>query len=1269
MRARNSRKVLSSLIFTVLLCSAIGSLIQPVAATDPDAEDWPTNGDYVPPYGGYLKTRDGVDLATLIYSNDFFWDSTPGPIIMMRSPYDISGDSSDLTAWNYVNTYPGSYVVTQDMRGRYHSDGVDRLFGDDWQDGYDTYLYLKNDPTFNWMWDGKLASWGASALCINQYCYAGEDIPELRAQYLSVGSPEQYDHIFYQGGQFRYNMIKQWSQSQGSSSWAYARDTLSQHPKKDSWWAKRSLEMGNRFANVHASAVHYGGWDDPFSQGTIRGFMGYNYEGASDARGHQILILGGIGHGFIVGDINWPDAMSIPSAGSDAESFLFNTELMEFNGARGSGTYEAAWDARTKVFYYMYSDPAYHGVDSRACAWHTANDWPVSNTPQKWYFHKGNTQHTGELELFAPSGTESQSYIYDPNNPCPTNGGNNLFDTHVDSSAKIGQGSTDQRGDGFYYNNGLPNIVTRNDVITFTSDTLDSAYEFTGNVQAKLYVQSDQPDTDFVAKLIDVFPDGREMLITDGLTRSCRRNGFDQTDWMSSGNTYEVDVDLWSKAWRFQPGHKIKLLITSSNYPRFLRNPNKQQEIIPTSLPGDYNVAVNTIMLSQSYPSYIELPITDGWIDCDEPNIWITSDTPEPSQSTSYNVKWDSEYVDSVDIKLNGATVATGQPASNTGTGYQVTGLTPNIDNTIQVVGNQAGDTPDTDSISVHPYCDPPDITMSNPDDEETFFSSSVNVQWSIDSTNSAGLSNLWIETDSMAKKTISKTTTEYLLEYLADGDHWVEITAEGVNGLKISVNHSFSVDTDAPEIWITSGQPEIGATEYTITWDSLNVEAVNITVNGVLNATNLPASNPTTGYTITGLTNDIDYDIQIIGNKTGFSSATDTIIVHPFADPPEITIIGPTTGEMLWGGEVMVNFSIRGYVQDYWIKTTNKPMTQIETMTSNYTIEYEELAHGANVVNITALGYDGNNVSAEVSFTFDKAHIAIQNGAWGFADDKKINLAWNKQYCNEYRIKLNGKYYGGVYDNNSIPVEITGLKGNQDNIIQLIGSSTDYAHNVTDTYIAHPYTDDPHCIIWAPNNHSTIRQTYYNVKWYENHTAVENAGGIQSITITSSGGTEKELDANIRFHEIDDWKHGSQWVKLTVVGNNGHIYETTLFVDVDDPAYHRLVVWITIGSVAAATAAVAFGIFIYKRREMNRIVDKWTQLGEQSIEDSQVFEDDDDLDESGPDFGEGDEIFGDDDLDEDDEFFKKESPDTEEKDLSMEQDADQEDVHDREEL
>ncbi|MFX0099219.1 MAG: CocE/NonD family hydrolase, partial [Candidatus Hodarchaeota archaeon] len=610
--------------------------ISKVSATDPNAEGWPI-ADLIPPYAKFLQMRDDVKLATLAYENGIFDIGERGPTLLIRSPYDISGSASDLVAFNFLSRFPSLFVVTQDMRGRYNSEGVDTVFGDDWQDGYDTLQWIKSNTTHDsrytdvWWNNGKIGSWGASALCINQYTYAGEGDTNLVMQYLSVGSPEQYDHIFFQGGQFRYNMIMSWTDAQGAQTHQYAQNTINAHPLKDSWWSKRSLEMNDRYARVHASGVHFGGWDDPFSQGTVDGFVGYNYNGAPDAQGHQILIMGGIGHGAPVGEIAWPDATAVPVG--DTEDFLINAELMEIYGARGSAGYESAWAARDKVFYYVYSDPAYYGVDPLACSWRTTNDWPVPSTPERWYLHKGADQWSGELKLTLPTTSENQTYVYDPNDPCPTNGGNNLFDTSFVDASPIGWGSTDQRGLG---SSGAPGITDRFDVISFSSDNLTSAYEFTGNVKANLYVQSLTPDTDFVAKLIDVFPDGREMLVTDGIVRACRMNGFNTTTWMTPGTTYNLTVDLWSKVWRFQPGHKIKLLVTSSNYPRFQRNPNRAQEIIPIDFGSNYDPTINMIMMSPSYPSNVELPITDG---VSSPSVNFSANTTviNPGDSVQFN--------------------------------------------------------------------------------------------------------------------------------------------------------------------------------------------------------------------------------------------------------------------------------------------------------------------------------------------------------------------------------------------------------------------------------------------------------------------------------------------------------------------------------------------------------------------------------------------------------------------------------------------------------
>jgi hypothetical protein len=236
----------------------------------------------------------------------------------------------------------------------------------------------------------------------------------------------------------------------------------------------------------------------------------------------------------------------------------------------------------------------------------------------------------------------------------------------------------------------------------------------------------------------------------------------------------------------------------------------------------------------------------------------------------------------------------------NTITGYQVNGLTSYTDNTITVIGYKTGKTPKNDSIVIHPYISPPSITILHPEIDEIYYTSSVEVNWSINSENSGGLSALWIESDTIPKTQISASLTKYTLNYLETGYHWVNITAVGVNGLISSANHSFYVDMESPQVWITSGQAELGSTEYTVKWGALNVEYINITVNGEVNASYLPANSPT-GYLITNLIDDIDYEIQVIGYKTGFSEAIDSINIHTICSSTTSNYLNPLGQYFIW--------------------------------------------------------------------------------------------------------------------------------------------------------------------------------------------------------------------------------------------------------------------------------------------------------------------------------------------------------------------------------
>ena len=390
------------------------------SATDPTKRGWPLS-NLVSPYAKMVPMSDGVKLETMVYDpGGTFNINEKGPTLLIRTPYGIQTSAMDYMAYSLQQQFPNLFVVTQDMRGRYNSQGTDTLFGNDYSDGADTYNWLMDLDGYSDVWwttNEPIGSYGVSALGINQYCYAGQNLPNLVAQYIEVATPDQYDQIFFQGGEFEYNTIMTWSSGQGSSSLQYATSQIATHPQdNDSFWQYRTLynpdsNLWDRRENVHASAVHFGGWDDVFSNGIISGYEWYNYNGASDAQGHQVLIMAGMGHGAQVGDINWPNAVSLPTTASNWENNLYQTELYDANGARGSQSYENWWNSQPKVFYYVYADPAYYGIDPGACTWRTANSWPVPSTQQNWYLHVGANPHAGVLDLNIPSSSETSNSI------------------------------------------------------------------------------------------------------------------------------------------------------------------------------------------------------------------------------------------------------------------------------------------------------------------------------------------------------------------------------------------------------------------------------------------------------------------------------------------------------------------------------------------------------------------------------------------------------------------------------------------------------------------------------------------------------------------------------------------------------------------------------------------------------------------------------------------------------------------------------------------
>jgi predicted acyl esterase len=501
--------------------------------------------------------RDGIKLATDVYLNTA--QTTPHGAILMRTPYNKFWTNRG--GWANL----GWPSIVQDMRGRFASEGVDTVFRNAHTDGPDTLAWIANQSWSN----GKIATYGGSALGINQYYMAGANPTNLSCQYIRVATPDMHKHAIYQGGQFRKNMIEKWLNAQGSSFvlpelWEHENYTLS-------YWTNTSLD--GKWQNVNVPAIHVGGWYDCFSQGTIDGFMGYQYLGGPGAKGKSKLVMGPWTHGGSQrnnqGELTYPDNSKDTFSG---DMFWDMVEQFTMNGPKVFENY-------SNVSYYVMGDVTDQNAPGNE--WRYADAWPVPANYTPFYLHE-NELLSGRIPVL----NHSENYSYDPTDPGPTLGGQNL---------NLASGPYDQSS-----------IETRDDVLVFTSPNLTKPVEATGPIKARLFVSSDCVDTDFTVKLSDVYPDGRSMLITDGILRMRNRNGRDHWAFMEPGEVYDVEVDLWSTSYIWNTSHRIRVAISSSNYPRFLANPNTADGIYKNST---YNVAKNTVYMNFEQPSCIILPI------------------------------------------------------------------------------------------------------------------------------------------------------------------------------------------------------------------------------------------------------------------------------------------------------------------------------------------------------------------------------------------------------------------------------------------------------------------------------------------------------------------------------------------------------------------------------------------------------------------------------------------------------------------------------------
>ena len=324
--------------------------------------------------------------------------------------------------------------------------------------------------------------------------------------------------------------------------------------------------------------------DEPFRWGTVEYFRGMRQHGATEeARRNQRVIIGPWTHGQFSG--SFPEREFDPEASSDAID-LAGLHLRWFD--RWLQGIDNGVDREAPVMIFVM------GIDQ----WRTEPDWPLPDTQYRPYYLHSTTganslRGDGTLSTERPDDERPDTFLSDPLRPVPSVGGQVIL------SGSNTAGPRDQRS-----------VEERDDVLVYSTAVLDRPVEVTGPIELVLFVASSARDTDFTGKLVDVFPDGRAIILTDGILRARYRASFTEPELLEPDAVYEVRLNLWATANVFLPGHRIRLEVSSSNFPRFGRNSNTGGEIAHEAA-DMHRPAINRVLHDAAHPSCLMLPIIE----------------------------------------------------------------------------------------------------------------------------------------------------------------------------------------------------------------------------------------------------------------------------------------------------------------------------------------------------------------------------------------------------------------------------------------------------------------------------------------------------------------------------------------------------------------------------------------------------------------------------------------------------------------------------------
>jgi putative CocE/NonD family hydrolase len=566
-------------------------------------------------YGVRARMTDGISLVADVYR-----PGKPGkfPALLERTPYNRKGDAAtanELASHDYV-------VVLQDTRGRYDSEGEFYPFRHESKDGYDSVEWAASLPYSN----GQVGMFGGSYVGATQMLAAIAKPPHLLAIFPYVTASEYYDGWTYQNGALMQWFAGSWSSGLAvdtlrrkteariqAKQWVeqlpveeysmlslppvselapYYRDWV-EHETDDEYW--KPWKISEHHGDLEIKSLHGGGWHDIFLKGTLTNYLGIRKGAATQAaREGTRLIVGPWAHAATspegkIGDVVF---------GRNAVLNSTQTALAWFDYALKGLQDEYAVKPPVRIF--VMGDNT----------WRDENEFPPARARSvKYFFHstRGANGIAGDglinvnapvsapvgapisAPVNAPVGERADTYDYDPRHPVPTIGG------RLCCGAALPPGPFDQSAN-----------EKRADVLVFSTPPLEKNTEVTGFITVELYAATSARDTDFTAMLVDVDTSGYARFLTDGVVRARYRNNTKQAEEIIPGQIYKYTIDLWATSNAFKTGHKIRVYVSSSNFPRFSRNLNTAERTLGSTR---MVVAKQTIYHDALHPSSIILPI------------------------------------------------------------------------------------------------------------------------------------------------------------------------------------------------------------------------------------------------------------------------------------------------------------------------------------------------------------------------------------------------------------------------------------------------------------------------------------------------------------------------------------------------------------------------------------------------------------------------------------------------------------------------------------